>query len=147
MTTIAYRAGIMAGDTRAYAGFNGALGQKTKIRRLPDGTLVGCSSNQVGLGESVMDWYAAGAQPDKAPKASETKFSLLVVKPDGRAFYASDNFFLSGPIVAEFFAVGSGEGVAQGAMHAGASAQHAVEIACRVDVWSGLPVVTLRHDQ
>lgn len=146
MTTIAYRAGVMAADSRAYAGFNAALGQKTKIRRLDDGTLIGCSSNQVGLGEAVMDWYADGADPAKAPKASETKFSLLAVMRDGQAYYASDNFLLSGPITAEFFAVGSGEGIAQGAMHAGASAELAVEIACRVDVWSGLPVITLRHE-
>lgn len=146
MTTIVYRAGVMAADTRAYAGFNAALGQKTKIRRLDDGTLVGCSSNQVGLGEAVMDWYAAGAAADKAPKATESKFSLLVVKPDGQGFYACDNFLLSGPIAGEFFAVGSGEGVAQGALHRGASAAEAVEIACRVDVWSGLPVITLTHE-
>lgn len=145
MTTIAYRAGVLAADTRAYAGFNGSLGQKTKIRRLSDGTLIGCSSSQVGLGEAVMDWYERGAKPDDAPKHAEVKFAFLAVGPDGRALYANDGWHLSGPISAEFFAIGSGEGVAQGAMHAGVSAERAVEIACMVDVWSGLPVITLRH--
>lgn len=145
MTTIAYRDGVMAADSRAYAGYNAALGNKTKIRRLDDGTLIGCSSTVPGFGEAVLDWYARGGKPDDAPKAEASKFSLLVVKPDGSALYASDAFHLSGPITAAFYAIGSGEGPAQGAMHAGASAKQAVEIACRVDVWSGLPVMTLTH--
>lgn len=145
MTTIAYRHGVMAADSRAYAGFNAALGSKTKIRRLEDGTLIGCSSNQVGLGEAVIDWYVRGAKPDDAPKSAEINLSLLVVKPSGEAFFANDGFHLSGPIRADFFAIGTGHAAAQGAMHMGASAQEAVEIACRVDVWSGLPVVVLRH--
>lgn len=146
MTTIAYTAGVMAADTRAYAGFNTPLGRKTKIRRLPDGTLIGCSTNQVGLGEAVMDWYAAGADPDKTPEPAETKFSFLAVKPTGEAFYAFDNFLIAGPIHGDYFAIGSGEGVAHGAMRAGASAERAVEIAAELDVWTGLPVVTLRHE-
>lgn len=138
----------MAADSRAYAGFNAALGQKTKIRRMPDGTLIGCSSSDVGLGEAVLDWYERGGAVADIPKArsNDRKFTLLVVRPSGEAFYAYDDFHLSGPIRAEFFAIGSGEGVAHGAMHAGADAVHAVEIACRVDVWSGLPVVTLKHE-
>lgn len=147
MTTIAYRAGVMAADSRAYAGFNAPLGRKTKIRRLEDGTLVGCSSNQVGFGEAVLDWYTRGAKPDDVPKATEINLALLVVKPGGEAFYAYDGFNLSGPMTGDFFAVGSGALVAQGAMHYGATAERAVEIACKVDVWSGLPVITLRHHE
>lgn len=145
MTTIAYKAGVMAADTRAYAGFNSPLGEKRKIRRLADGALIGCSTNKVGLGEAVLDWYEAGADPDKAQKVAETKFTFLAVKSTGEGFYASDNFLLSGPIKADCFAIGSGEGIAHGAMRAGADARRAVEIACAIDVWSGLPVVTLAH--
>jgi len=137
----------MAADTRAYAGFNSPLGQKRKIRRLADGTLIGCSSNQVGFGEAVLDWYEAGADPEKAPKAAELKFTFLAVKANGEGFYANDNFLLSGPVKAECFAIGSGEGIAHGAMRAGAGAKRAVEIACEVDVWSGLPVMTLTHEE
>lgn len=145
MTTIAYKAGVMAADSRAYAGFNSPLGAKRKIRRLPDGTLIGCSTNQVGVGEAVMDWYAAGADPEKAPSLSETKFTFLAVRPNGQAFYAYDGFTLSGPISGSCFAIGSGEGIAHGAMRAGATAKRAVEIACDCDVWTGRPVVTISH--
>ena len=147
MTTIAYKAGIMAADTRAYAGFNTPLGHKHKIRRCADGTLIGCSTNQVGLGEAVLSWYEGGADPDRAPKAaSEVKFTLLAVKSNGEAFYGYDSFFLSGPITAECFAIGSGEGVAHGAMRAGASAVRAIEIASEIDVWTGLPVDVITHE-
>lgn len=146
MTTIAYRAGVMAADSRAYGGTSKAIGSKTKVRRLDDGTLVGCSSNQVGLPEAVLDWYARGAKADDAPKPAAVEFTFLAVKPDGNAFYASDAFMLTGPLRAEFFAIGSGGYAAQGALHAGASAERAVEIACMVDCWSGLPVVTVKHE-
>ncbi|MGB3833792.1 MAG: hypothetical protein WA975_18225 [Mesorhizobium sp.] len=146
MTTIAYKAGVMAADTRAYAGFNSPLGEKRKIRRLADGTLIGCSSNQVGLPEAVMSWFEAGADMMATPKPAETKFAFLAVRPNGDGFYANDDFLLSGPIKAECFAIGSGEGVAHGAMRAGADARRAVEIACEIDVWSDLPVVTLTHE-
>lgn len=146
MTTIAYKDGVMAGDTRAYAGFNTPLGKKTKIRRLDNGVLIGCSTNLVGLSEAIMDWYAAGAVFEDAPKVDEPKFSFLAVRPDGEAFYANDSFRLAGPIRAECFAIGSGEGVAHGAMRAGASAERAIEIACECDVWTELPVMTLRHE-
>jgi hypothetical protein len=144
MTTIAYRQGVMAADTRAYAGFNGQLGEKTKIRRLPDGTMIGASTNQVGLGEALLNWYEAGADPAKAPgKLNESKFTLLVVKPEGEAFYAYDTFMLSGPVRAEFYAIGSGAEYALGAMAHGAGPEYAVEIACQYDVWSAAPVMAL----
>jgi ATP-dependent protease HslVU (ClpYQ) peptidase subunit len=146
MTTIAYKAGVMAADTRAYAGFNTVLGHKTKIRRLGDGTLIGCSTNLVGFGESVLDWFATGGTFEDAPKADEMKFSFIAVKPSGDGFYACDSFRLSGPIHAECFAIGSGEALAHGAMRAGASAKQAVEIAAECDVWTGLPVVTITHE-
>jgi len=41
----------------------------------------------------------------------------------------------------EFFAIGSGAAIALGAMAFGASAEVAVEIACRYDTCSGPPVV------
>lgn len=138
----------MAADSRAYAGYNAVVGTKMKIRRLEDGTLLGCSSVLPGFGESVLDWYARGGKIDDAPsKPAEPKFTLLVVKPSGVAYYASDSFHLSGPLEGPFFTIGSGEHAAQGALRCGVSAERAVEIACEVDVWSARPIITLRHQE
>jgi hypothetical protein len=136
----------MAADSRAYAGDKLPIGRKTKIRRLDDGTLVGVSSNKPGQSEAVADWYAAGARPEGAPKLDgDPSFRLLAVAPDGRAWLANDSFRLTGPLEAEFFAIGSGEEYAIGALLMGADAVRAAELACTVDVWSALPVMSLRH--
>lgn len=144
MTTIAYRDGVLAADTRGYSGSRVPIGTKAKIRRLDDGTLVGCSSVIPGAVEAIIAWYAMGTHT-APPVLKENKFSLLVVRPSGEAFLASDNFLLSGPLTAEFFAIGSGEEYAIVAMAMGASAERAAEVGCECDVWSALPVMVLRH--
>lgn len=147
MTVIAYKDGVMAADSRAYSGGTGACGQKWKIRRAPDGTLVGCSSNQPGVAEAVMAWYIDGADPEKAPKLNEPSFSMLAVKPTGDAYIADDRFLLAGPLEGRVFATGSGGYAAHGAMLAGASAVEAAKIACQIDAWSAEPIYSLRHEE
>lgn len=143
MTTIAYRNGLMAADSRAYGGDRCPVGFKRKIRRLDDGTLIGCSSNTPGQPEAVLDWYEKGADIESAPKFPENKFRLLVVKPHGAAYLGEDSFFLAGPLHGDFFAVGSGQEFAIGAMEAGADARRAVEIAIKCDPWSGGEITVL----
>lgn len=147
MTTIVYRDGELAADSRAYAGFNATLGIKSKIRKTKGGVLLGCSSNKPGQAEAVMDWYIAGADIKKVPSFEpvEQDFTLLVVLPDGTALYGYSSFHLSGPLTAPFFAIGSGALVALGALQLGASASVAVEAACVHDIWSGPPIEVLRH--
>lgn len=147
MTTIVYRGGTMAADSRGYAGLNQSLGSKSKIRKCPDGTLIGCSSAKPGQSEAVMAWFIAGADPMKTPTfgSEGPDFTLLVVKPDGSALYGHSCFYLSGPLTAPFYAIGSGAHAALGALEMGASAERAVEVACLHDVWSSGPIVTLLH--
>ncbi len=142
MTTIAYRDGIMAADSRAYSGNRDYMGAKAKIERLEDGTLIGVSSTVVGGGEEVREWVKAGTNP----KAELNKgFTLLLVKPDGKVFVAVDTTLLSGPLTADFFAVGTGSDIALGAMGMGATAIKAVEVGCRLDPWSALPIYAGNH--
>lgn len=142
MTTIAYRNGVMAADSRAYSGGRMPIGQKAKIRRLADGTLIGVSTTLTGRAERIMAWFEAGADPSAAP-AGDSKHYLLVVRPNGEVFYANDTYELSGPLSGEFFAVGSGEEYALGAMAMGAGPERAVGIACGLDVWSEPPIIAL----
>lgn len=142
MTTIAFRDGVMAADTRAYTGGRPPIGRKVKIQRLDDGTLIGCSSTTPGQGEAVIRWFAAGADPHNTPPG-EAKTTLLAVKPNGEVYFASDSYNLSGPLSGDYFAIGSGDSYALGAMAMGASAERAVEVACDLDVWSEGPITTL----
>lgn len=147
MTTIAYRDGTMAADTRAYAGYNAPLGSKSKLRLSEDGSLMGCSSSAPGQSDAVLAWALAGADPRSAPAFDKPNFALLIVRPDGSALYGYDSFHLSGPVSAPFYAVGSGMGYAIGAMSMGASAERAVEVACQHDVWTGAPVQAITHER
>lgn len=146
MTTITYRDGIMAADSRAFAGHSMPIGAKRKIHRLPDGGMIGVSTNRAGMAEALIAWVRGGADPKDAPQMGEKKFSILWVKSDGGVFYACDEFAFSGPLKGDFWAIGSGDGIALGIMAMGGSAKRAVELVCdrALDPWSARPIATLR---
>lgn len=146
MTTIAYRGGVLAADSRAYSGGAAPIGAKVKIHRLPDGTLFGVSSNNVGADTLLRRWVEGGCQPAESGDLKPDSFSVLLIRPDGAVFYANDNLDLSGPLSAPFFAIGSGKEAALGAMVMGADARRAVEVACELDMWSGGPVTVLEWE-
>ncbi|WP_295198738.1 hypothetical protein [uncultured Brevundimonas sp.] len=137
MTTIVYRDGVLAADRRAYSGDKKGIGAKTKIHRLDDGTLWGVSSCNVGADALIKRWVEAGCEPVGSDQLKPESFELLLVRPTGEIFYANGNLDLSGPLTADYFAIGSGDHFAMGAMAMGASAIRAVEIASDLDVWSG----------
>lgn len=144
MTTIAFRAGMLAADSRAWSGDKTPIGSKQKIRELADGSLIGISTNIPGYAEALWKWVEAGRVFADAPKSNrETNFEILLVDPEGQVFYANDEFHFTGPLTDEFFAIGSGGHYALGAMRHGASALEAVECGCALDVWSSHPVYTL----
>lgn len=144
MTTIVYRDGVMAADSRAYAGDSSTIGMKTKIHRLDDGTLFGASSNAVGADGILRRWVEAGCLPAQASDMKPDTFEVLLVRPNGDVFYAHDNLGLTGPLTADFFAIGSGDKYAKGALRMGASAVKAVEVASLEDAWTGGPICFLR---
>lgn len=134
----------MAADTRAYSGYKTPIGEKQKIQRLPDGTLIGVSTTIPGAGEALIEWYVKGCV--HPPVIDEKKFTILVVKPDGSAFYANDEFTFSGPLKADYFAIGSGADYAVGAFEAGADVFTAMRIALKLDPWTGGRLTFLEHD-
>jgi ATP-dependent protease HslVU (ClpYQ) peptidase subunit len=146
MTVIVYRDGVMAADTRAWSGDSVPVGWKKKIRRLEDGRLVGCSCPEVGVPNAFLDWIAAGAPEDAKPKIDDNEgLSGLVVDAQGQGWLYTANMQCSGPIHAPYFAIGSGEKYALGALAMGATAEEAVQAACDLDVFSDLPLHTERH--
>ena len=137
MTAIVYRDGIMAADSRAYSGDKHPIGSKLKIRRLSDGTLLGCSTTTPGGGEAVLDWYEGGKKKDAIVPES---FTLLIAKPNGEVFYSTDCDFISGPLEADYFVIGSGEQYAHGACLMDATAVEAVRAACIADTFTDFPI-------
>ncbi|RWB95563.1 MAG: hypothetical protein EOQ56_27840 [Mesorhizobium sp.] len=148
MTTICYRDGVLAADSRAYAGDKMPMGYKTKIHRLKGGYLVGASSRDVGTTDAFVDWCAGHANKGKHPGLQghqhEINVQGILVDPEGGVHYWYGQRCFSGPLKDDYFAIGSGEQFAYGAMKAGASAEEAVRIASECDSYTGGPIVTLK---
>lgn len=144
MSTVAYRGGVLAADSRAYGGKYAATpGAKRKLYRLPDGSILGVVSGIVGFSERFAAWLESGAVPDKFGDG-EQAFKALLVRPSCKVFLYVDSLYPSGPIDSEFYAVGSGDDYALGAMACGCSAVQAVEIAARFDPHTGGEVLELK---
>jgi len=150
MTTIAYRDGIMAGDSRAWSGDKHPIGSKSKVFKIGD-FLIGISSSKVGeptcflhllvehLGTGSSDLTRINADREYGVQA-------LVVDKAGDAYYWDDGQAFSGPLKADYYAIGSGEQTALAAMVLGRSAVEAVELAIQLDPWTGGKVETVSYD-
>lgn len=150
MTTICYRDGVLAADSRAYSGDKMPIGIKKKLHRLSNGALLASSSRVVGNTDAFAAWCQAAIDekrclPDVAAP-EDYDIQGLLIWTDGKIYYWNDSRSWAGPLEAEFFAIGSGEQFAYGAMMAGASAEEAVRIACACDPWTDGPVRTLRFE-
>lgn len=150
MTTIVFRDGIMAADTRAYSGHPTPIGEKQKIYRLDDGSLLGVSTTKPGLSETFRNWINDGSDYDKVPinPGPDLNLTAILVNTKGEVYYYHDDVWPSGPIYAKYYAIGSGDQYAYGALSCGASAEAAVAVASQHDPWTGdkiqkIPLMTI----
>lgn len=139
MTTLAYRAGILAADSLVTC--NGLRdGHVTKIVRIGKVLVGGSGSSAVCL--RFREWVAAGLKGD-SPFQDGDSGNGLVVSEAGVVCWSGN-----GPVKINmpFYSLGSGYQVALGAMDQGASAEEAVRAAIRWDIGSGGEVTVLRLD-
>lgn len=139
MTTVAYRAGILAADSLGCIGSSRLPGYFRKLWRLEDGTIVG------GCGDYGLVARAIAVAKSIAEIAATDSFGgsqLLCIRPDLSIVICAQGVTneVGRP---EFYAIGSGAMAALGALHAGASAELAVIAAARVDVFTDDRVHTL----
>lgn len=90
-------------------------------------------------GMIFFDWYGKKSKPPAI--LADTDFVCLVLDSDG--LWEFDKYCRAEKIEELFYAIGTGGNVALGAMHRGASAREAVEIAKLVDPYTGGEVVTM----
>lgn len=142
----------MAADSRVSNGDHEFLTHAEKITRLPTGALYG------GAGDgddrellTLLQRATASRLPSRrALAATQVDVAALLAFPSGPVFYLAvykEEEDWKGEltrVLAPFCAVGSGRNYAMGAMEHGASAAEAVEIACRHDAMSGLPLQCIR---
>ncbi len=143
MTTIAANRSEMAADSQATrdSGLIVSYSDR-KVRRI-GGDIVACqgAEDQIAVFE---EWYEDGRDPKQAPAEDlQENFAALVLTAGGRLFKW---FRLCVPVEVHepFIAIGAGDEIAMGAMAAGATPERAVEIACRLNMYTGPPVVVER---
>lgn len=141
MTTIAYRAGILAADTRVIQG-SSIIGRATKIVRRDDGALAGGAGDLPWV-QAFHRWFLEGADGDPPPVEDGSKGVIIIRNKPIEMFEEGGAFEFRPP----YFAFGSGKEFALGAMFAGASAPEAVKAAMNFDPGTGGRVMTLTHDK
>jgi len=143
MTTIAYRDGIIAADSRVTYGED----QQARIhtckklfrKRVTQGKksfdVIIATAGESSPGLVFVDWYGSGKPVPDIFLHLGGDFLCLVLTPSGLFEY--DVYCRGDEVSDDFYAIGSGAGVALGAMHCGKSAVEAVRIAARVDPYTG----------
>lgn len=141
MTTIAYRDGVLAADTQISQN-DRIIGHAIKIRRLPDGSLLGFAGD-TSVGQKLL-------QVEDHAQALHFQFDKdagdgILVSPTGEVHHLEYNGHCQ--VTGDYFATGSGWQIALGAMAAGLTARGAVELAIKHDVYSGgdITVLELGH--
>lgn len=139
MTTIVWRNGVLASDSRStYGGDTINLGNLKKIHRLKSGGLAAGCGTTAAITRIIA---AIDTKAEYVPKAQGT--IVVEVKPGGLiSVHEADGTFTVPQT--GFYAWGSGMAAALGALHAGASAAEAVAAACKVDPLSGGAVQAVR---
>lgn len=132
MTTIAYRDGVLAADSRITAGNLIVPGGFYKVRRLPCGSLF-AGSGSVDDIERILEAILVGDAP---PSVRNTTAVTVDTKGAMWTYEGSVWVRQRGP----YGAWGSGSPYAYGALAMGASAKDAVRIAIKFDNGSGGPV-------
>ncbi|AXQ69584.1 peptidase HslV family [Caulobacter phage CcrSC] len=137
MTTLAYKDGVLAADTRICDGTL-MLGVFTKIRRIGPVLTAGCGNAQDVAKFNA--WVSSGMEGEFSMGESEC---WLIAPGQPVLIYENDTFLR---IDAPFYASGTGGEIARGAMAMGADAVTAVRQAILHDSATGPPIDVLYLD-
>lgn len=147
MTTIVFRAGIMAADSRCTMSSEAGGSRVSKCDKLYRKTTSDKEDVIIGLaGESgpglvFLDWFGTGKDIPASLLEGEGDFTALVLSKKGLFEY--DKWCRGERVKGRFYAVGSGAKAALGALYMGANAKAAVKIACKIDPYTAGPVVAM----
>jgi hypothetical protein len=139
MTTIAYRDGIMAGDTLVADEEVRFPCHERKVHRLSDGSLVGLCGD-LAQTQAFLGWLRAGMPGDCPPF---DKSDAVIARP-GRALIFCEGGRFSTLAEVPYVALGSGRLLALGCLWHGGSAAEAVRAGIAHDIASGGKVHTVR---
>lgn len=138
MTTIAFRAGILASDSLATRGPWKLPGNTEKLFRMKDGGMAGVTGDYAPAVRYI-EWLNSD-QTTEEPSLGDA--TIIRILPDQTCLvYEVGGCYIED--VTTFCAWGSGMPCALAALHMGASAAKAVAVAAVVDTTSGGDVITM----
>ncbi|MBY3259569.1 peptidase S14 [Rhizobium laguerreae] len=147
MTVIVYdsKRELMIADSRATSGGTHPIGAKMKIHEITagkcNGALLGVTTEIPGMGEAFKEWVTEGMSKE-AFDPSFSRLEALLAKRDNSVYLFAGSYFPSGPLVSDFFTIGSGAEYALGAYKACGDPYRAVEVAIECDLYCGPPIVS-----
>ena len=134
MTTIAYKDGVLAFDSRVTED-DVPLG--TVRKGIQTDRFLAAAAGDLDIVHEFLKWIADDLNPPKKPKLGKGEdFTGWVIDSSGRLTEYSKSLK---PVrySAEFYSIGSGANFAKGAMAAGSTAKEAVTIAAKFDPATG----------
>lgn len=152
MTTVAFKAGILAADSRATEDDESAKSNCIKLWRIQSrvepvkgDVLLACSGDEFAA-VLFKEWLESGGDPQLHARGvtDEDNFDALVVHRSG--IYNANRLCCLVKTIEAYWAHGSGRQGALVAMNMGASAVKAVREAARVDPFTGGRVVSMSLD-
>lgn len=138
MTTIAYKDGELATDSRVTENGNVYTDRQRKVHKLRDGRIVAWAG-------SLTDSKRFLAALRKGTHIPKVDVNAIMLHPEGGVAVFDENTWL--PMNEPHYAMGSGADLALGAMDAGATAKEAVKIAIKRDTNSGGRVQSLKLEK
>jgi len=137
MTTIAFDGETLAADSREFNSESGIyVDNCTKITRWKNVYFASAGSSSAGL--LFERWFK---DQTKEKPSLNSDFETFVVR-NGKCFYYDDNYISSEQKPP--YAIGSGGALAMAAMYAGCDAKKAVQIAMKLDPYTGGKVKTMK---
>lgn len=144
MTVIAWDGKTLAADRMSTCADMPRITRK--LRRLGNGEVAAITGDE-DMGCRLIRWYEDGADPAKWPESQrgDNWSRLIVLSADGLKFYEREPHPMR--CLDPFMAFGSGRDFAMGAMAMGASAEEAVNVACRFNIFCGCGIDVMRPDE
>lgn len=142
MTTIAANLESMAADSLTATEDGLIVDERTeKITRI-NGCIIGCEGDDDYI-SLFLDWFRKGQDLEDRPELEHGEFAAIVLRPHGLLVKYFAGCF---PVAhnADWLTLGAGCDIAAGAMACGATPRQAVEVACKLNVWTGGEVVEER---
>lgn len=146
MTTIAYKDGIMAADTAATSG-NAKLLGVTKIAKHKDGLLCGGAGTLVTIAQIMRTLHTFKGYDDIVAAVNDMMdedSQFLLADQRGRVFIIEAGGIAQ--VRTKFISIGTGSAYAMAAMHMGADAKEAVQVARKFDIFTGGRIMSLSLD-